>query len=115
MAFDYGKRELISRARVGIPGFRQIGKSSSGAMSGNENKVVLNLSSECLKKIANDPEFTKKVEFNLTGAVQGQNNMFAQAKADNAIIHGVTAVMDADGNVSVNCGGMTRTSGTKQN
>ncbi|WP_331486423.1 DUF6033 family protein [uncultured Acetatifactor sp.] len=46
--------------------------------------------------------------------VQGQNNMFAQAKADNAVIHGVTAVMDADGNVSVTCGGMTRTSGIKQ-
>ena len=83
-------------------------------MSGNENKVVLNLSSRCLEKMANDPEFAKRVEFNLTGVVQGQNNMFAQAKADNAVIHGVTAVMDADGNVSVTCGGMTRTSGTKQ-
>ena len=89
--------------------------TSSGLMSGNENKVVLNLSSQCLEKMANDPEFAKKVEFNLTGVVQGQNNMFAQAKADNAVIHGVTAVMDADGNVSVTCGGMTRTSGTKQN
>ena len=88
--------------------------TSSGLMSGNENKVVLNLSSRCLEKMANDPEFAKKVEFNLTGVVQGQNNMFAQAKADNAVIHGVTAVMDADGNVSVTCGGMTRTSGIKQ-
>ena len=88
--------------------------TSSGLMSGNENKVVLNLSSQCLEKMANDPEFAKKVEFNLTGVVQGQNNMFAQAKADNAVIHGVTAVMDADGNVSVTCGGMTRTSGIKQ-
>ena len=88
--------------------------TSSGLMSGNENKVVLNLSSQCLEKMANDPDFAKKVEFNLTGVVQGQNNMFAQAKADNAVIHGVTAVMDADGNVSVTCGGMTRTSGTKQ-
>ena len=73
-------------------------------MSGNENKVVINLSSECLKKMANDPEFAKKVEFNLT-----------QAKADNAVIHGVTTVIDADGNASVTCGGMTRTSGSKQN
>ncbi len=88
--------------------------TSSGLMSGNENKVVLNLSSQCLEKMANDPDFAKKVEFNLTGVVQGQNNMFAQAKADNAVIHGVTAVMDADGNVSVTCGGMTRTSGLKQ-
>ena len=84
-------------------------------MSGNENKVVINLSSECLKKMANNPEFAKKVEFNLTGAVPGQNRMFAQAKADNAVIHGVTTVIDADGNASVTCGGMTRTSGSKQN
>lgn len=89
--------------------------TGSGLMSGNENKAVINLSSQCLEKMANDPEFAKKVEFNLTGVVQGQNNMFAQAKADNAVIHGVTAVMDADGNVSFTCGGMTRTSGTKQN
>ena len=89
--------------------------TGSSLMSGSENKVVLNLSSKCLEKMANDPEFAKKVEFNLTGVVQGQNNMFAQAKADNAVIHGVTAVMDADGNVSVTCGGMTRTSGSKQN
>ncbi len=89
--------------------------TGSGLMSGNENKAVINLSSQCLEKMANDPEFAKKVEFNLTGVVQGQNNMFAQAKADNAVIHGVTAVMDADGNVSVTCGGMTRTSGKKQN
>ena len=89
--------------------------TGSGTMSGNENKVVLNLSSQCLEKMANDPKFAKKVEFNLSGVVSGQNNMFAQAKADNAVIHGVTAVMDANGNVSVNCGGMTRTSGTKQN
>jgi len=89
--------------------------TNGGLMSGNENKVVLNLSGKCLEKMANDPEFAKKVEFNLSGVVSGQNNMFAQAKADNAVIHGVTAVMDADGNVSVTCGGMTRTSGSKQN
>lgn len=69
--------------------------TGSSLMSGNENKVVINLSSECLKKMANDPEFAKKVEFNLTGAVPGQNRMFAQAKADNAVIHGVTTVIDA--------------------
>jgi len=89
--------------------------TGSSLMSGNENKVVINLSSECLKKMANDSEFAKKVEFNLTGAVPGQNRMFAQAKADNAVIHGVTTVIDADGNASVTCGGMTRTSGSKQN
>lgn len=86
-----------------------------GLASGNENKVVINLSSECLKKMASDPEFAKKVEFNLTGVVPGQNWLYSKAKADGAVIHGVTAVMDSDGNVSVTCGGMTRTSGSNQN
>ncbi len=89
--------------------------TSGGLASGNENKVVINLSNECLKKMASDPEFAKKVEFNLTGAVPGQNWLYSQAKADGAVIHGVTVVMDADGNASVTCGGMTRTSGSKQN
>lgn len=88
--------------------------TGSGLMSGNENKAVINLSGQCLEKMANDPEFAKKVEFDLNGVVKAQNNMFAQAKADHAVIHGVTAVMDADGNISVSCSGMTRTSGTKQ-
>ena len=88
--------------------------TGSGLMSGNENKVVINLSSKCLEKMASDPEFAKKVEFNLTGAVPGQNSMFARAKADGAVIHGVTTVIDADGNASVTCGGMTKTGGTKQ-
>jgi hypothetical protein len=88
---------------------------SGGLASGNENKAVINLSNECLKKMASDPEFAKKVEFNLTGVVPGQNLLYAKAKADGAVIHGVTAVMDSDGNVSVTCGGMTRTSNTNKN
>lgn len=89
--------------------------TNGGVLPSNSSKVTVNLSYDCLKKMANDPEFAKKVEFNLTGAVPGQNRMFAQAKADNAVIHGVTTVIDADGNASVTCGGMTRTSGSKQN
>jgi hypothetical protein len=88
---------------------------SGGLASGNENKAVINLSNECLKKMASDPEFAKKVEFNLTGVVPGQNLLYAKAKADGAVIHGVTAVMDSDGNVSVTCGGMTRISNTNKN
>ena len=84
-------------------------------MSGNENKVVINLSSECLKKMANDPEFAKKVEIYFSGAVRGLFCMLAQALADYAVIDGVTSVIVADGNASVTCGGMTRTSGSKQN
>ena len=51
----------------------------------------------------------------MIGAVPGQNWLYAKAKADGAVIHGVTVVMDSDGNVSVTCGGMTRTSGSNQN
>ena len=51
----------------------------------------------------------------MTGVVPGQNWLYSKAKADGAVIHGVTAVMDSDGNVSVTCGGMTRTSGSNQN
>ena len=51
----------------------------------------------------------------MIGAVPGQNWLYAKAKADGAVIYGVTVVMDSDGNVSVTCGGMTRTSGSNQN
>lgn len=96
--------------------FPEITFNKSGVLaSGNENKVVINLSNECLSKMASDPEFAKKVEFNLTGVVPGQNWLYAKARSDGAVIHGVTAVMDSNGNVSVTCGGMTRTSGSNQN
>ena len=94
-----------------------IGKEAQDAVDSMEAGQVVLLENLRFHKeeTANDPEFAKKVEFNLTGAVPGQNRMFAQAKADNAVIHGVTTVIDADGNASVTCGGMTRTSGSKQN
>ncbi len=34
--------------------------TGSGLMSGNVSKAVINLSSQCLEKMANDPEFAKK-------------------------------------------------------
>ena len=89
--------------------------TSGGLISGSENKIVVNLSYDCLKKMANDPEFAKKVEFNLTGVAPGHKGLYAKAKADGAEIHGVTTVIDADGNASVTCGGMTRTSGGSGN
>jgi hypothetical protein len=88
--------------------------TKGGVIPCSSNKVVVNLSYDCLKKMADNQEFAKKVEFNLTGVVPGQNWLYAKAKADGAVIHGVTAVMDSDGNVSVTCGGMTRTSGSNQ-
>ena len=96
--------------------FPEITFNTSGTiMSGSENKLVINLSYECLKKMANDPEFAKEVEWNLSGEAAGHNWMYAQAKRDGAVIHGDTRVYDANGNISGACNGMTRTSGTKQN
>lgn len=81
--------------------------TSGGLISGDENKIAINLSYDCLKKMANDPEFAKKVEFNLTGVIPGHKGLYAKAKADGVVIHGVTTVIDSDGNASVTCGGMT--------
>ena len=37
-------------------------KERKTIMSGDENRLVINLSYECLKKVANDPEFAKEME-----------------------------------------------------
>ncbi len=61
---------------------RLLFNTGSSLMSGNENKVVINLSSEMSKEkwqmIRNLP---RKVEFNLTGAVPGQNRMFCTSQS----------------------------------
>ena len=36
--------------------------SSSGVAGGGKNNIVLNLSNDCLKKMASDPDFAKKIE-----------------------------------------------------
>ena len=43
--------------------------TSGGEMRCSSNKVVVNLSYDCLKKMANDPEFAKEIEWNLSGEV----------------------------------------------
>ena len=79
--------------------------------SGNEmrcspNKVVINLSYECLKKMANDPEFAKKVEFSLSGEVEANARTYAMAKRNGVEIGGPTVTYDANGHSVSSCGGM---------
>ena len=56
--------------------------ASGGIMSGNKNNIVLNLSSDCLKKMASDPDFAKKIEDNIAGIPAAHEQMFAKAKSD---------------------------------
>ena len=39
--------------------------TNGGVVPCNSNKVVVNLSYDCLKKMANDPEFAKEIEWNI--------------------------------------------------
>ena len=80
--------------------------TGSGLMSGNENKVVINLSSECLKKMANDPEFAKEIEWNLSGEVAANSMVYGWAQRDGVVLGGRTVTYDANGNRQSSCGGM---------
>ena len=88
--------------------FPQLNFNISGiSIRSSENRIVLNLSVECLKKMANDPEFAKKVEFNLSGAVTAHKWLYAQAKRNGVELPGgYTVEFDADGNAAGTCHGM---------
>ena len=89
--------------------------SSGGIMSGSKNNIFLNLSSDCLKKMASDPDFAKKIEDNIAGIPAAHEQMFAKAKSDGIEIKGFAVRINADGSMQCSCSGSTRTSGTKQN
>ena len=80
--------------------------TSSNEMRCSPNKVVINLSYECLKKMANDPEFAKKVEFSLSGEVEANARTYAMAKRNGVEIGGPTVTYDANGHSVSSCGGM---------
>ena len=80
--------------------------TSGSAMRCGPNKVVINLSYECLKKMANDPEFAKKVEFSLSGEVEANARTYAMAKCNGVEIGGPTVTYDANGHSVSSCGGM---------
>ena len=85
--------------------------TNGGELRCNSGKVVVNLSYECLKKMANDPEFAKKIEYNLSGEVQANAMTYGWAKRDGVELGGRTITYDANGNRTSSCGGM-RTANT---
>ena len=72
----------------------------------SSNKVVVNLSYDCLKKMANDPEFAKEIEWNLSGEVTANSLLYSWGKRDGVELGGCTVTYDANGNRQSSCGGM---------
>ena len=89
--------------------------TSGGIASGSQNNIVLNLSNDCLNKMASDPDFAKKIENDIAGIPAAHEQMFAKAKSDGIEIHGFAVRINADGSMQCSCSGSTRTSGSKQN
>ncbi len=75
--------------------FPQISFNTGGTCTAN--KVVVNISPECLKKMANDPEFAKEVEWNLSGEVAANAQIHSWAKRDGIEVYGRTVTYDANG------------------
>ena len=88
--------------------------SSRGIASGDKNNIVLNLSNDCLRKMASDPDFARKIENDIAGIPAAHEQMFARAKSDGIEIHGFAVRINADGSMQCSCSGSTRTSGSKQ-
>ena len=84
--------------------FPQISFNTGGTCTAN--KVVVNISPECLKKMANDPEFAKEVEWNLSGEVAAHSFLYSSARRDGVELGGPTVTYDANGNRESSCGGM---------
>ncbi len=80
--------------------------TSGGEMRCSSNKVVVNLSYDCLKKMADDPEFAKKIEWNLSGEAAANAQVYSFAKGYGTELGGRIVKYDADGNRTSACGGM---------
>ena len=80
--------------------------TSGGEMRCGSNKVVVNLSYDCLKKMANDPEFAKEIEWNLSGEVAANAQVYSFAKGYGTELGGRIVKYDANGNRTSACGGM---------
>lgn len=81
--------------------------ASGGLAVGGENKMVVNLSYDCLKRMANDPEFAKKMENDIAGIPTAHKEMFAKAKRDGIEIYDFAVRINPDG--SMQCSGSART------
>ena len=93
--------------------FPQISFNTGGTCTAN--KVVVNISPECLKKMANDPEFAKEVEWNLSGEVAAHSFLYSSARRDGVELGGPTVTYDANGNRESSCGGMRTANPTNGN
>lgn len=95
--------------------FSQISiNTNGGILSSNKNSIVLNLSSDCLKKMANDSTFAKKIENDISGIPAAHENMYANAKRDGIEIQGFAVRINADGSMQCSCSGSTRSSNTNK-
>lgn len=56
--------------------------------------------------MANDPEFAKEIEWNLSGEVAANSLLYSWAKRDGVELGGPTVKYDANGNREASCGGM---------
>lgn len=89
--------------------------TSGGIASSSKHNIVLNLSNDCLKKMASDPDFARKIENDIAGIPDAHKRMFTKAKSDGIEIQGFSVRINADGSMQCSCSGSTRTSGSKQN
>ena len=87
--------------------------TNGGVVPCNSNKVVVNLSYDCLKKMANDPEFAKEIEWNLSGEVAANSQVYSFAKRYGVELGGRTVTYDANGNRQSSCGGMRTANSSK--
>ncbi|MDE6940408.1 MAG: hypothetical protein K2P40_05650 [Lachnospiraceae bacterium] len=96
--------------------FSRMSINTSGQItSSSKNNIVLNLSNDCLKKMAGDPDFAKKIENDIAGIPAAHEQMFAKAKSDGIEIQGFSVRINADGSIQCSCSGSTRTSGSNHN
>ena len=80
--------------------------TNGGVLPSSSSKVTVNLSQECLKKMANDPKFAKEIEWNLSGEVAANSMVYGWAQRDGVVLGGRTVTYDANGNRESSCGGM---------
>lgn len=87
--------------------FPHINFNTNGdVLASNGNKVTVNLSYDCLKKMASDSEFAKEIEWNLSGETAANSMVYGWAQRDGVVLGGRTVTYDADGNRQSSCGGM---------
>ena len=90
--------------------------TNGGVLPSNSSRVTVNLSYDCLKKMANDPEFAKEIEWNLSGEVAANSMVYGWAQRDGVVLGGRTVTYDANGNRQSSCGGMrTANTGNENN